>query len=164
MTSSSTTATASGSNGFAAAIGRKPGHILLVEDSPTDIMMISEVLAQADFRNTLDVVEDGLEALKFLRREDDYSGAVRPDLILLDLNLPGKNGQEVLAEIKADERLRTIPVVILTSSRDEADVRGAYRHWANCYVTKPVDYDGFVETVRWIERFWLGVVTLTEND
>lgn len=163
---SSTSATTSANSGMPRGepLGRKPGHILLVEDSPTDIMMISDVLAQTHFCNTLNVVEDGLEALKFLRRQNGYAGVPRPDLILLDLNLPGKSGQEVLAEIKADERLRTIPVVILTSSRDEADVRGAYRHWANCYVTKPVDYDGFVETVRWIERFWLGVVTLTEND
>lgn len=162
----STSATANTCSGMSTgeALGRKPGHILLVEDSPTDIMMITEVLAHADFRNTLDVVEDGLEALKFLRRQNGYARAPRPDLILLDLNLPGKSGQEVLAEIKTDERLRTIPVVVLTSSRDEADVRGAYRHWANCYVTKPVDYDGFVQTVRRIENFWLGVVTLTEND
>lgn len=164
MSSSSTSATASASSSSGETLGRRPGHILLVEDSPTDIMMISEVLAQAQLRNTLDVVEDGLEALKFLRRQGGYTGAPRPDLILLDLNLPGKSGQEVLAEIKTDERLRTIPVVILTSSRDEADVRGAYRHWANCYVAKPVDYQGFAQTVRWIERFWLGVVTLTENE
>lgn len=143
---------------------RRPSHILLVEDSPTDIMMVREVLEQAGARNTLHVVEDGAEALRFLRREGHYDHAPRPDLILLDLNLPGMNGREVLAEIKADAGLRTIPVVILTSSHNEADVDGAYRHWANCYVTKPVDYDDFAETVRRIERFWLGVVTLTEKE
>lgn len=144
---------------------RRPSHILLVEDSPTDIMMVREVLEQTGLRNTVHVVEDGVEALRFLRRQEHYAHAPRPDLILLDLNLPGMNGKEVLAEIKADASLRTIPVVILTSSKNEADVNGAYRQWANCYVTKPVDYGEFTETVSRIERFWLGgVVTLTEKE
>lgn len=142
---------------------RRPSHILLVEDSPTDIMMVREVLEQVGLRNTVHVVEDGMEALRFLRRQGSHAQAPRPDLILLDLNLPGMNGKEVLAEIKADADLRTIPVVILTSSHNEADVDGAYRQWANCYVTKPVDYDDFAETVRRIEHFWLGTVTLTEK-
>ncbi len=142
---------------------KRPSHILLVEDSPTDIMMVREVLEQVGLRNTVHVVEDGMEALRFLRRQGSHAQAPRPDLILLDLNLPGMNGKEVLAEIKADADLRTIPVVILTSSHNEADVDGAYRQWANCYVTKPVDYDDFTETVRRIERFWLGTVTLTEK-
>ena len=142
----------------------RPSDILLVEDSPTDIMIVREVLEQTGLRNTVHVVEDGTEALRFLRRQDNYEHAPRPDLILLDLNLPGMNGKEVLVEIKADADLCTIPVVILTSSHNEADVSGAYRHWANCYVTKPVDYDGFTETVRRIERFWLGVVTLAEKE
>jgi len=142
---------------------RRPSHILLVEDSPTDIMMVREVLEQVGPRNTVHVVEDGMEALRFLRRQGSHAQAPRPDLILLDLNLPGMNGKEVLAEIKADSSLRTIPVVILTSSHNEADVDGAYRQWANCYVTKPVDYDDFTETVRRIEHFWLGTVTLTEK-
>lgn len=144
---------------------RRPSHILLVEDSPTDIMMVREVLEQTGLRNTVHVVEDGVEALRFLRRQENYTHAPRPDLILLDLNLPGMNGKEVLAEIKADADLRIIPVVILTSSKNESDVSGAYRQWANCYVTKPVDYGEFTETVRRIEGFWLGgVVTLTEKE
>lgn len=143
---------------------RRSSHILLVEDSPTDIMIVREVLEQTGLRNTVHVVENGSEALRFLRRQDKHTTVPRPDLILLDLNLPGMNGREVLAEIKADASLRTIPVVILTSSHNEADVDGAYRQWANCYVTKPVDFEDFTETVRRIERFWLGVVTLTEKE
>ena len=164
MSSQNARTSADNGKGHEQTVQRRPSHILLVEDSPTDIMMIEEVLAQSKFRNTLHVVEDGVEAMKFLRREQGYSGAPRPDLVLLDLNLPGKNGQEVLAEIKSDEDLRTIPVVVLTSSRDEADVTGAYKHFANCYVTKPVDYEGFTQTVRRIQRFWLDLVTLPEGD
>jgi CheY-like chemotaxis protein len=141
----------------------RPAQILLVEDSPTDAMMVREILGQADAPSTLHVVEDGLEAIAFLRREDGYDGAPRPDLILLDLKLPRKSGQEVLADIKADERLRTIPVVVLTSSHDQHDVVDAYRHHANSYVTKPVDYAHFAEAVRQIERFWLELATLAEG-
>lgn len=151
----------------AARAGRglgRPAQILLVEDSPTDALMIREILAQATAPNVLHVVEDGLQALAFLRREDGYDEAPRPDLILLDLKLPRKNGQEVLAEIKADERLRTIPVVVLTSSHDQGDVIAAYRHYANSYVAKPVDYTRFAEAVRLIERYWLELATLAEKD
>ena len=143
---------------------RRLSHILLVEDSPTDIMIVREVLERSGPRNTVHVVEDGAEALRFLRREASYRSAPRPDLVLLDLNLPGINGQEVLAAIKHDPRLVTIPVVVLTSSQNEADVAGAYRQLANCYVTKPVDYQDFTDTVQRIERFWLEVATLTERD
>ncbi|BAU47172.1 chemotaxis protein CheY [Sulfurifustis variabilis] len=142
----------------------RPAHILLVEDSPTDAMMVREILAQATVPSALHVVEDGLEALAFLRKENGYGDAPRPDLILLDLKLPRKNGQEVLAEIKSDERLRTIPVVVLTSSHEQSDVLDAYRHYANSYVTKPVDYARFAEAVRLIERFWLELATLAERD
>lgn len=142
----------------------RPAQILLVEDSPTDAMMIREILAQAEAPSALHVVEDGLQALAFLRREDRYGDAPRPDLILLDLKLPRKNGQEVLAEIKSDDGLRTIPVVVLTSSHEQSDVVDAYRHHANSYVTKPVDYTRFAEAVRLIERFWLELATLAEKD
>ena len=138
-------------------------HVLLVEDSPTDAMMIGEIFAEADVRNGLHVVEDGMQALQFLRREAPFHEAPRPDLILLDLQLPCKNGQEVLAEIKADERLRSIPVVVLSSSRDERDIAGAYRAFANSYVAKPIDYEDFADAVRLIERFWLGLATRAED-
>jgi CheY-like chemotaxis protein len=142
---------------------RRRLHVLLVEDSPTDAMMIGEILSQVHVENALHVVEDGMQALEFLRRQGAYREAPRPDLILLDLQLPRKNGQEVLAEIKADEGLRTIPVVVLSSSRDERDIAGAYRAFANSYVAKPIDYDDFAEAVRLIERFWLGLATRVEE-
>ncbi len=145
-----------------AAPGRR-ARVLLVEDSPTDAMMVREIMGQIDVRNELHVVEDGMQALEFLRREGAYGGAPRPDLILLDLELPRKNGREVLAEIKADEDLRTIPVVVLTSSRAESDITDAYRSFANSYVTKPIDYEDFAEAVRLIERFWLGLATRVED-
>lgn len=138
-------------------------NVLLVEDSPTDAMMIGEIMSQSDVRNKLHLVEDGMQALEFLRREGDYRDAPRPDLILLDLQLPRKNGQEVLAEIKADESLRTIPVVVLSSSRAESDVLGAYRSFANSYVTKPIDYEDFADAMRLIERFWLRLASRVED-
>jgi two-component system response regulator len=134
--------------------------ILLVEDSPTDVLMMQAALEEATEANTLHVVEDGVQALAFLRREAPYAEAPRPDLIVLDLNLPRKNGREVLAEIKADVQLRLIPVVILTSSQAEDDVVKAYGHHANCYVTKPGDFTGFAEVVKAIERFWFDIVIL----
>lgn len=142
---------------------RRRAAVLLVEDSPTDAMMVREIMSQVNVRNQLHVVEDGMQALEFLRREGMYRDMPRPDLILLDLQLPRKNGQEVLAEIKADEDLRTIPVVVLSSSRAESDITGAYRAFANSYVTKPIDYEDFAEAVRLIERFWLGLATRVED-
>lgn len=136
---------------------------MLVEDSPTDVMMIEDIMTQATVRSILHVVQDGSQAMKFLRRENGYTSVPRPDLILLDLQLPRKTGQEVLAEIKGDERLKTIPVIVLTSSQAEQDVQGAYRHYANCYIAKPVDYARFAEVVRAIERFWFEVVTTPEQ-
>lgn len=138
-----------------AAARTEPGDILLVEDSPTDALMVREVLSQLQVRHRLHVVEDGILALGFLRREGAYRDVPRPDLILLDLQLPRKSGQEVLAEIKADESLRTIPVVVLSSSRADADIAAAYRGFANSYVNKPLDYEEFAEALRLIERFWL---------
>lgn len=135
-------------------------EVLLVEDSPTDILMTQEALAEDKIVNQLHVVEDGVAALAFLRRQNRYAAAPRPDLILLDLNLPRKNGQEVLAELKADDNLKNIPVVILTTSQAEEDILKSYNLQANAYITKPVGFDSFIEVVQAIENFWFGVVTL----
>jgi CheY-like chemotaxis protein len=138
----------------------RPIEILLVEDNPGDVRLTVEGLNEGKVHNNLHVAKDGVEALAFLRRERDYSDAVRPDLILLDLNLPRKDGREVLAEIKADPDLKTIPVVVLTTSRAEQDVLQSYQLQANCYITKPVDLEQFIHVVKSIEDFWLTVVTL----
>ena len=138
----------------------QPVEILLVEDNPGDARLTQEALKDGKVYNKLTVVPDGVEAMAYLRREGRYAGAAQPDLILLDLNLPKKDGREVLQEIKADERLRRIPVVVLTSSNAEQDVLKSYGLHANCYVTKPVDLDQFIGSVKAIENFWLTVVTL----
>lgn len=138
----------------------RPVEILLVEDSPTDVLITREALAEVKVFNTLHVVEDGVEALAFLRREGRYAGAPRPGLIILDLNLPRKSGREVLAEIKTDPDLQVIPVVVLTTSQAEEDVVKAYGLHANCYVVKPMDFVRFVEVVRAIPEFWFSIVTL----
>jgi CheY-like chemotaxis protein len=138
----------------------QPVEILLVEDSPSDTELTVEALAGGKICNHLSLVEDGVEALDFLRRRGAYQNAPRPDLILLDLNLPRMNGREVLAEIKADDQLSAIPVVVLTTSQDEQDILHAYACHANCYITKPVDFQQFLEAVRAIENFWLSIVTL----
>jgi len=138
----------------------QPFEILLVEDNPGDARLTQEALRDGKVYNKLTVVPDGVEAMAYLRREGRYAGARQPDLILLDLNLPKKDGREVLQEIKADERLRRIPVVVLTSSNAEQDVLKSYGLHANCYVTKPVDLDQFIGAVKAIENFWLTVVTL----
>jgi two-component system, chemotaxis family, response regulator Rcp1 len=135
-------------------------EILLVEDNPGDVRLTQEALKDAKLINHLHVARDGVEAMEFLRREGTNGDAPRPDLILLDLNLPKKDGREVLAEVKADERLKRIPVVVLTSSQSEEDLLRAYGLHANCYVTKPVDFDRFAEVVRSIEDFWFGIVKL----
>jgi two-component system, chemotaxis family, response regulator Rcp1 len=136
-------------------------EILLVEDSPDDIVLTTEALRDGKVRNHVSVVEDGEEAMAFLRRQGSNADAPRPDLILLDPNLPRKNGREVLAEIKADPDLKRIPVVIMTTSSDEKDILQAYNCHANCYVTKPVDLDQFISVVKSIEHFLLTVVKLT---
>lgn len=135
-------------------------EILLVEDSEADILIAREAFKQARMLNTLHVVEDGVEALAFLRQAGKYAASPRPDLILLDLNLPRKNGREVLAEIKADPKLKTLPVVILTTSHAEQDVLEAYDHCANCYIVKPVGFENFLKAVQAINQFWFSVVTL----
>ena len=137
-----------------------PIEILLVEDSPDDAFMTMEGLREGKIRNTVHLVEDGVEALRFLRRQGPHAAAPRPDLILLDLNLPRKDGREVLSEIKSDEDLKTIPVVILTTSQAEEDVVKSYHLHANCYVTKPVDLEKFIVVVQSIDRFWLTIATL----
>ena len=137
-----------------------PIQILLVEDNPGDSRLIQEMLKDSKVLNDLHVVCDGAEAMAFLRRGGDYAGAARPDLILLDLNLPRKDGREVLAELKADEDLKRIPVVILTVSSDEADILKTYNMHANCYITKPMDLNQFVKVVKSIEDFWLTIVKL----
>ena len=137
-----------------------PIDLLLVEDSEPDVRLTKEALEEAKIWNRLWVVEDGVEATDFLYRRGKYPDAPRPDLILLDLNLPRKDGRQVLREIKADPSLRRIPVVILTTSRDEGDVLRAYDLHANCYIPKPVDFNRFMEVVKSIEDFWLTVVRL----
>ena len=138
----------------------RPAEILLVEDNPADVRLTREALREGKVRNNLSVAADGVEALAFLRREGSYADAVVPDLILLDLNLPRKDGREVLEEIKADPALRHIPVVVLTSSQAEQDILRAYDLHANCYVTKPVDLDQFIHVVQSIEDFWFTIAKL----
>ena len=135
-------------------------EILLVEDNPGDARLTIEAMREAKMSNRITVVEDGVEAMAFLRRQGSFGEAPRPDLILLDLNLPRKDGREVLAEVKADPALKRIPVVILTTSRAEEDVLRAYDLHANCYVTKPVDLAQFMKIVSQIDEFWVKVVTL----
>ena len=137
-----------------------PVEILLVEDNPGDVRLTREAWKEGKFRNNLHVAEDGVEALAFLRKQGRHVGAVRPDLILLDLNLPRKDGREVLAEIKQDPNLKHIPVVILTTSKAEQDILKTYDLHANCYITKPLDMDQFIRVVKSIEEFWLETVTL----
>jgi len=139
-------------------------EILLVEDNPGDVRLTQEALKEGKVINRLAVAHDGVEALEFLRHEGKHAHAPRPDLILLDLNLPKKDGREVVAEIKNDPDLRRIPVVILTSSQAERDIVKTYDLGANCYVTKPVDLDQFLAVIRSIEKFWLTVVKLPPND
>ena len=137
-----------------------PIEILLVEDNPDDADLTMDALRDGRVRNHVTWVEDGVEAMACLRRERQYAAAPRPDLILLDLNMPRKNGREVLAEVKQDPDLRRIPVVVMTSSDDEKDIMAAYNLYVNCYVTKPVDLDQFLTVVKSIEHFWFTVVKL----
>jgi len=138
-------------------------EILLVEDNPGDVRLTQEALKENKIRNNLHVAKDGIEAMKFLRQINGFKNAPRPDLVLLDLNLPKKDGREVLAEIKTDEKLRAIPVVILTTSDAEDDVARAYQMYANCYVRKPIDLNRFIDVVKVIENFWLSIVELPPN-
>ena len=135
-------------------------RVLLVEDSPDDVLLTREALKEAKVANELHVAEDGEEALDFVRRRGSHSDAPRPDLIILDLNLPRKDGREVLVELKEDSDLQRIPVVVLTTSASDEDVMRAYEHHVNAYVRKPIGLDRFVEIVQSIDEFWLGIVTL----
>ena len=139
-------------------------EVLLVEDDPGDVVLIREAFEHNKVYNALHVVSDGVEALEFLRREGEHAGARRPDLVLLDLNLPRKDGRQVLAEVKQDADLRTIPVVILTTSEAEEDIARSYDLHANAYVTKPVDFERFIEVVRQIDNFFVTVVTLPNGE
>jgi len=144
-------------------VGREavaPVEILLVEDNPGDVRLTLEMFKETKVANKITAVGDGVEAMAYLRREGKYAGATRPGLIVLDLNLPRKDGREVLREIKRDEDLRTIPVVILTTSRADEDIFKSYNLHANCYITKPVDLSQFMKVVGSIEEFWLTVVKL----
>lgn len=144
---------------IASGAGR-PIEILLVEDNPGDVRLTEEALREGKVVNHLSVAADGVEALAFLRREGANANQPRPDLVLLDLNLPRKDGREVLSEIKSDPDLRRIPVVVLTTSKAEEDVLRSYNLHANCYITKPVDLDQFIRVVKSIDEFWLSVVRL----
>ena len=138
----------------------KPIEILLVEDNPGDVDLAREALQTGKVKNTLHVVSDGVFAMEFLRRQGKFAGAPRPDLILLDLNMPRKDGREVLAEIKADPDLKRIPVVILTTSQAEEDILKTYNLHANCFITKPIDLHQFIKVVQAIEEFWFTIVKL----
>jgi len=135
-------------------------NILLVEDNPADVRLTQEAMRDSKLLNRLNVVGDGVEAWAYLKKEGKYSDAERPDLILLDLNLPKKDGRELLADIKKDEALKTIPVVVLTTSEADNDIIKSYNLHANCYITKPVELEKFMEIVRVIENFWFGIVKL----
>jgi two-component system response regulator len=137
-----------------------PIEVLLVEDDPGDVLMTREAFEDHKVKNNLHVVGDGVEALNYLRGEGEYVGSPRPDLILLDLNLPLKDGRQVLAEVKSDDKLRRIPIVVLTTSEAEEDVLRSYDLHANAYITKPVDFDRFVDVVRHIDEFFISVVRL----
>jgi two-component system, chemotaxis family, response regulator Rcp1 len=146
------------------AIGITPIDILLVEDNPGDARLAQEALRDSKIHNVISVARDGVEAMQFLRKEERFAAAKTPDLVLLDLNLPRKDGREVLAEIKSDPVLRRIPVVILTTSRDEEDVVRTYDLHANCFITKPIDLSQFMRVVRSIESFWLSIVKLPPKE
>lgn len=153
-------ATAQAGAGAMPGAGRRPWTIMLVEDSPADIRLAQEVLREADFPHVLQIARDGEQALRMLRKHAEYSSLPEPDLILLDLNLPRKDGREVLRDIKSDVKLRHIPVLILSTSRADSDVRACYDAHANCYLTKPVDLAEFGRLAQLIREFWLGVVQL----
>ncbi len=139
---------------------RRVVEILLVEDNPGDVRLIEEAFKEGKIKNNINVVEDGVEAVKYLKKEDKYSHSIRPDLILLDLNLPKMDGREVLKIIKYDDQLKRIPIVILTTSDAEEDILKTYNTYANCFITKPIDLYDFIHVVQYIEDFWFTVVKL----
>jgi len=141
-----------------------PIHVLLVEDDPGDIRLTQEALKDGKVHINLHVVRDGIEAMEFLHRRGKYAALPRPDLVILDLNLPKKDGREVLAELKADADLKHIPVVVLTTSKEERDIIKSYDSHANCFITKPIDLDEFIRVVQSIEDFWLTIVKLPQEE
>ena len=141
----------------------KPIEILMVEHNPHDVELVQKILRDAEVKNNMRIAKDGVEALSFLRREGEYANMPRPNLILLELNLPKKNGREVLEQIKSDRSLKSIPVLVLTTSQDEEDVLLAYTLQANCYITKPIDSDQFGQVIKNIEEFWLSIVKLPHD-
>ena len=143
-----------------ATLGQRPAEILLVEDNAGDIRLTREALSDGRINNRLHIANDGVDALAFLRHEGEFADAPRPDLILLDLNLPRLDGREVLAEIKSDPKLKNIPVVVLTTSQAEQDLLKAYSLHANCYIKKPVEFENFMEVIHSIKEFWLTIVVL----
>jgi len=138
----------------------KPIHILLVEDNEGDIVLTTEALEEGKIANTISVVRDGWEAIQYLDKNEGYGDAERPDLVLLDINMPKVNGHEVLEHIKTDDELKDIPVVMLTTSSDEVDIKKSYENYVNCYITKPVDIDSFIEAISTVENFWISIVQL----
>ena len=141
----------------------KPIHILLVEDNEGDIFLVTEALEEGKIVNKVSVIKDGKEAIDFLEKKGKYQNAERPDLILLDINLPKKNGFEVLEHIKSQKNLKQIPVIMLTTSSSEKDISMSYKNNANCFITKPVDVENFLKVVYSIENFWISIVTLPAN-
>ncbi len=141
----------------------KPIEILMVEHNPHDVELVQKILRDAEVKNNIRIAVDGVEALSFLRGEGEYANMPRPDLILLELNLPKKDGREVLEQIKSDRSLKSIPVLVLTTSQDKEDVLLAYSLQANCYITKPIDSDQFARVMKSIEEFWLSIVKLPHN-
>lgn len=141
----------------------QPINILLVEDNPGDVRLTQEVLKGGKIRNTLSIVNDGEEALLFLKKRGQYINAATPDIILLDLNLPKKDGREVLVEIKSDDVLKIIPVIVLTTSSSQEDIQSVYAHHANCYIMKPMDFNEFAKVIQTIELFWLNIVKLPQQ-
>lgn len=139
-------------------------HILLVEDNEGDIILTLEAFSEGRINNIVSVARDGQEALNFLYRRDKFTDAETPDIILLDINLPKIDGKEVLQIIKSDSRLKTLPVIMLTTSSSEKDIAESYKNFANCYITKPVDLNDFMEVIKSIESFWISIVKLPETD
>lgn len=142
------------------ANSERDARILLVEDNPGDIRLVKEALNEAGFSNSLSVIDDGTSVIPFLHRKSQYSGALRPDIIILDLNIPKRSGLELLAEIKSDENLKRIPVIVITTSNAEHDILNSYNLHANCYIRKPLDFERFVEIVKAIGDFWFRIVIL----
>ncbi len=142
---------------------KRPIEILLVEDNQADVLLTKAALADTKVAHHMNTVADGVHAMRFLQKADKYTNAPRPDIILLDLNLPVKDGRQVLAELKADKNLRNIPVIVLTTSNHETDIMTAYELNANCYIVKPIDFEEFCDAVKVIENFWFRVVTLPPN-